>query len=161
MDYDYKKLGLSEAELFSEVNHSDLESEKITAPRYSYWSSVFRVFFRKKSNIIILSLLGVVILFAYVYPTLVPYDQFANLTRPETQHLMPGAAMKVLGMAIMLYTSIITISTFLEKPQIAPTITPIVILIAAQINAREIEIREPNQMASKVELPAPPVPKIQ
>ena len=63
MDYDYKKLGLSEAELFSEVNHSDLESEKITAPRYSYWSSVFRVFFRKKSNIIILSLLGIVILF--------------------------------------------------------------------------------------------------
>ena len=52
MDYDYKKLGLSEAELFSEVNHSDLESEKITAPRYSYWSSVFRVFFRKKSNIL-------------------------------------------------------------------------------------------------------------
>ena len=100
MDYDYKKLGLSEAELFSEVNHSDLESEKITAPRYSYWSSVFRVFFRKKSNIIILSLLGVVILFAYVYPTLVPYDQFANLTRPETQHLMPGPAMKLLGNSI-------------------------------------------------------------
>ncbi|MCI9431562.1 MAG: ABC transporter permease [Oscillospiraceae bacterium] len=100
MDYDYKKLGLSEAELFSEVNHSDLESEKITAPRYSYWSSVFRVFFRKKSNIIILSLLGIVILFAYVYPTLVPYDQFANLTRPETQHLMPGPAMKLLGNSI-------------------------------------------------------------
>ena len=97
MDYDYKKLGLSEAELFSEVNHSDLESEKITAPRYSYWSSVFRVFFRKKSNIIILSLLGIVILFAYVYPTLVPYDQFANLTRPETQHLMPGPATPFTG----------------------------------------------------------------
>ena len=34
--------GMSDAELFQVVNHSDLESEKITAPRYSYWHSVFR-----------------------------------------------------------------------------------------------------------------------
>ena len=42
--------GMSDEELFSVINHSDLESEKITAPRYSYWQSVFRVFFRKKIN---------------------------------------------------------------------------------------------------------------
>ena len=30
-------VGLSDAELFQVINHSDLESEKITAPRYSYW----------------------------------------------------------------------------------------------------------------------------
>ena len=60
MEYDYKKLGLSVEELFSRVDHSDLESEKITAPRYSYWQSVFRVFFRKKLNIVILGLLVVV-----------------------------------------------------------------------------------------------------
>ena len=47
MEYDYSKLGLTNEELFSEYSHSDLESEKITAPRYSYWHSVFRVFFRK------------------------------------------------------------------------------------------------------------------
>lgn len=40
--------GMSDEELFAVVNHSDLESEKITAPRYSYWHSVFRVFFRKR-----------------------------------------------------------------------------------------------------------------
>ena len=40
--------GLSKEELFSFVDHDELESEKITAPRYSYWQSVFRVFFRKK-----------------------------------------------------------------------------------------------------------------
>ena len=28
--------GMSDEELFAVVNHSDLESEKITAPRYSY-----------------------------------------------------------------------------------------------------------------------------
>ena len=47
--------GMSDEELFSVINHSDLESEKITAPRYSYWQSVFRVFFRKKINIVMLS----------------------------------------------------------------------------------------------------------
>ena len=50
MEYDYSKLGLSTQELFSRQDHSDLESEKITAPRYSYWQSVFNVFFRKKLN---------------------------------------------------------------------------------------------------------------
>ena len=48
--------GLSKEELFSFVDHDELESEKITAPRYSYWQSVFRVFFRKKINIVISTL---------------------------------------------------------------------------------------------------------
>ena len=39
-------LGFSEEELFSIQSHSDEEAERITAPRYSYWKSVFRVFFR-------------------------------------------------------------------------------------------------------------------
>ena len=41
---------VNEDELFTFVSNDDLESEKIIAPRYSYWKSVFRVFFRKKSN---------------------------------------------------------------------------------------------------------------
>ena len=41
-------LGLSEEELFSWHPNDSLEAEKITAPRYSYWKSVFRVFFKKK-----------------------------------------------------------------------------------------------------------------
>ena len=44
MDHDLSKLGMTEKELFSFHDHSELESEKITAPRYSYWQSVFRVF---------------------------------------------------------------------------------------------------------------------
>ena len=44
MDYDYSKLGFTTEELFAPVDHNDMESEKITAPRYSYWQSVFRVF---------------------------------------------------------------------------------------------------------------------
>ena len=53
MSQDLEKFGMPEEELFAPVDHSDLESEKITAPRYSYWHSVFRVFFKKKINIII------------------------------------------------------------------------------------------------------------
>ena len=97
MEYDYKKLGLSVEELFSRVDHSDLESEKITAPRYSYWQSVFRVFFRKKLNIVILGLLVVVVLFAYIYPSLTEYDRFGNLMNSEAKHLTPGAAMELFG----------------------------------------------------------------
>ena len=71
MSQDLEKFGMPEEELFDPVDHSDLESEKITAPRYSYWHSVFRVFFKKKINIIILAILGVLIAFTYLYPLFV------------------------------------------------------------------------------------------
>lgn len=94
------KLGVPEEELFTFVTHSDVESEKITAPRYSYWQSVFRVFFRKKSNILILSLLAVIILFAYVYPSLIHYDRYANLTDASAKHLMPAGALEKFGFSL-------------------------------------------------------------
>ena len=43
-------------ELFHFIDSDAIASEKIIAPRYSYWKSVFRVFFRKKTSIIILAL---------------------------------------------------------------------------------------------------------
>ena len=33
---------------FRFIDINTIQAEKITAPRYSYWASVFRVFFRKK-----------------------------------------------------------------------------------------------------------------
>lgn len=100
LEYAYADLGLSDETLFSMVAHSSLESEKITAPRYSYWSSVFRVFFRKKSNIVILALLGVVILLAYVYPAVTDYDPFANVMNAEAKHLTPAAAIAKYGFSL-------------------------------------------------------------
>lgn len=94
---DLSGLEMSEEELFSHVDHSSLESEKITAPRYSYWRSVFRVFFRKKSNIIMLVLFGVILAFTYIYPAVVQYDPFANLMNGSAKHLLPGEAMDRLG----------------------------------------------------------------
>ena len=100
MNYDLDKFGLSEEELFSPVDNSSLESEKITAPRYSYWHSVFRVFFKKKINIAVLCLLGVILLMTYVYPLFVEYDRFANLMNGATKHLSPGKALQQLGFNI-------------------------------------------------------------
>lgn len=91
------KTGLTKEELFSQVAHSDTESEKIAAPRYSYWRSVFRVFFRNKVNIVILSLLVLVIAFAYIYPLVTEYDPYANLMDPNSKHLSPSAAVDYFG----------------------------------------------------------------
>ncbi len=100
MNYDLSKLGLSEEELFSRVEHDDTDSEKIAAPRYSYWQSVFRVFFKNKVNIFVLSVLAVLILFAYVYPMLTTYDKFHALLDPSAKHLTPTQAIDKYGFDI-------------------------------------------------------------
>ena len=92
-----EELNLSDEELFQRVDHDELESEKITAPRYSYWRSVFRVFFKKKINIVILGLLALLIAFAYIYPMFSGYDRFINLMNPISRHLGPLKAMETFG----------------------------------------------------------------
>lgn len=94
------KTGLKTEELFSQVEHSDTESEKIAAPRYSYWKSVLRVFFRNKVNIVILCLLLFVVAFAYIYPALTDYDSMANLLDTEGKHLSPGDAIEHFGFGL-------------------------------------------------------------
>lgn len=99
--YDLSQLNMTDDELFSRIDHDDLESEKITAPRYSYWRSVFRVFFRKKINIIVLSILAVLLIFTYVYPAVIGYDPavdpYINLLDSSAKHLSPKAAMEKFG----------------------------------------------------------------
>lgn len=90
-------LGFSEQELFSHVDNDVDSAEKITAPRYSYWKSVFRVFFKKKINIVVLSLLAVVIFITYIYPLITSYDAYVNLLDSGAKHLRPLAAMKRFG----------------------------------------------------------------
>ena len=98
------EFNMSEAELFAPVNRDKMESEKITAPRYSYWKSVFRVFFRKKINIIVLSVLAVLIAFTYIYPMAINYDAavdpYINLMDSAGKHLRPAAAMEHFGQNI-------------------------------------------------------------
>ncbi len=94
---DLSDLDFTEEELFSHVENSAADAEKITAPRYSYWKSVLRVFFRKKINIVILSLLAVLIVFSFVYPIFSGYDPTANVIVENGKDLKPGAAMEKYG----------------------------------------------------------------
>ncbi len=98
---DLSDLGMSEEALFTQIDHDTLESEKITAPRYSYWHSVFRVFFRKKINIVVLVILAVVLAFTYIYPAVIGYDAavdpYIHLMDSTSKHLGPAAAMSKFG----------------------------------------------------------------
>jgi len=98
---DLNELGYTDDELFSVVDNNTLDSEKITAPRYSYWQSVFRVFFRKKINIIILSVLALLLLFTYIYPVVIDYDPeydpYVNVNTPGSTHLSPKRALGKFG----------------------------------------------------------------
>ena len=98
---DLSDLNMADEELFSPVNHDELESERITAPRYSYWYSVFRVFFKKKINIVLLLILAVLLVFTYVYPAIIGYDAavdpYINLMDSTAKHLKPAAAMNKVG----------------------------------------------------------------
>ena len=61
-----KRNAQEEAELFRFIDRDDIASERITAPRYSYWKSVFRVFFRKKINIFMIVLFVLIFLIAFM-----------------------------------------------------------------------------------------------
>lgn len=88
---------LTDAELFSRVETDASDAEHIVAPRYSYWKSVFRVFFRKRLNVVILVILAVLIVFAYVYPMFSGYDKYQNVLVENGKHLTPSAAMDKYG----------------------------------------------------------------
>ena len=86
---DLDDTGFTDEELFERVPQDAAAVEKITAPRYSYWHSVFRVFFRKKTNILILVLLAFIIVFTYVYPAVMGYDRYGNIMDSAAKHLSP------------------------------------------------------------------------
>ncbi len=94
---DLSSLGFSEEELFSRVENSAADAEKITAPRYSYWRSVLRVFFRKKINIVILAILAFLVVFSFIYPIFSGYDATANVIVENGKNLRPGDAMDKYG----------------------------------------------------------------
>lgn len=84
-------------ELFRFIDNDAINSEKIIAPRYSYWHSVFRVFFRKKVNIILLALLAFIIVVSYVMPLFWHYDPVENVTNTQMFNKSPSEAMAMTG----------------------------------------------------------------
>ncbi|MGI6738271.1 MAG: ABC transporter permease [Christensenellales bacterium] len=84
-------------ELFRFIDNDSIQSEKIIAPRYSYWASVFRVFFRKKTNIVLISIFVLLIVSVFVVPPFCPYNQYENVTDATTYNLSPAKAFERFG----------------------------------------------------------------
>ncbi|MCP1640008.1 oligopeptide ABC transporter permease OppC [Streptococcus gallinaceus] len=59
---------------FTFVKRDDFAAEAIDSPSYSYWKSVMRQFFKKKSTIAMLGLLIAIILMSFIYPLFANYD---------------------------------------------------------------------------------------
>lgn len=101
---DLQEFNMTDEELFSHVDNNELDSEKITAPRYSYWKSVFRVFFSNKLNVFFIALLLFVIVFAYIYPVAIGYDPdvtpYINVIDSTAKHLTPSQAVDKFGFSI-------------------------------------------------------------
>lgn len=92
-----KKSIINKDELFHFIDSDTISSEKITAPRYSYWKSVFRVFFRKKINIFLIFAMAFILLSAFILPNFWLYDYMENVTDPTTFNLNPAQAMERFG----------------------------------------------------------------
>ena len=83
--------------LFTFISNDSIQSEKIIAPRYSYWKSVFRIFFKKKTNFVLIFLFLFILFVAYVMPSFWPYDPLENVSTATLYNLSPAAAMKRFG----------------------------------------------------------------
>ena len=78
--------------LFQLVKTNATESERIDAPNYSYWKSVFRSFFSKPTNYVAIGLLLVVLFLSFVQPILSGYTMdMPNINNPDMQFLPPSA----------------------------------------------------------------------
>ena len=85
--------------LFAFIDKNSIESEKITAPRYSYWKSVFRVFFKKKINYVLIALFILIFLGAFIVPIFAKYEAFENVIDTKSYHLSPIKAMRKFGVS--------------------------------------------------------------
>ncbi len=79
-------------DLFTFAEFDKLESEHIAAPRYSYWKSVFRTFFRNKFTVAVAILLIFILAFAIIQPMRSGYSPIKtpNINNPEMKFLKPS-----------------------------------------------------------------------
>ena len=83
---------MSEADnKFVFVKNDETASEHIAAPKYSYWSAVFKKFFSSKSTVIILIIASAVILLSIIDPMISHIDGVShpNINNPEMKFIKP------------------------------------------------------------------------
>ena len=78
-------------DLFEFAAFDELESEHIAAPRYSYWKSVWRTFFRNKFTVVIAILMIFVVAFALIQPLHSGYSPIItpNINNADMKFLKP------------------------------------------------------------------------
>jgi len=69
-----EEIDMNDPSLFEFQRADDSASEHISAPKYSYWGSVFRRFFSNKVAIIMLVIATVTVLFAFIQPIFSQYN---------------------------------------------------------------------------------------
>ena len=79
--------------LFEFAAFDELESEHIAAPRYSYWKSVWRTFFRNKFTVAMAILMIAVVAFALIQPLYSGYSPVIapNINNAGMKFLKPSA----------------------------------------------------------------------
>lgn len=79
-------------EMFEFVDIDDRVSERIAAPEYSYWGSVFKKFFSSKFAVFMLIVLITVLAFSFIQPLVSGYDhsQQQNINDPSAKFLKPS-----------------------------------------------------------------------
>ena len=79
--------------LFEFAVFDELESEHIAAPRYSYWKSVWRTFFRSKFTVAVSILMIALVVFALIQPLHSGYSPTIapNINDPDMKFLKPSA----------------------------------------------------------------------
>lgn len=78
---------------FRFVERDSRASEVIDTPAYSYWKSVFRQFFSKKSTIFMLMILVTILLMSFIYPMFANYDfgDVSNINDFSKRYIWPNA----------------------------------------------------------------------
>ena len=77
--------------LFEFADFDEFESERIAAPRYSYWKSVWRTFFKNKFTVATAIFMVAIVSFALIQPMFSGYSPMIapNINNPEMKFLSP------------------------------------------------------------------------
>ena len=84
---------ISEDNLFEFATFDEKESEHIAAPRYSYWKSVWRTFFKSKVTVFLSIFVIVLVAFALIQPSYSGYSPTVapNINNSDMKYLPPSA----------------------------------------------------------------------
>ncbi len=82
--------GMDESELFSFVEYHPEEAERIGYSEYSYWKSVWRIFLKKRSAVIMMIIFLAVFVFSFIALAIGKYNYQELKTNRQTKFIAPN-----------------------------------------------------------------------